>query len=267
VGSDDPRVHVAESIEYAIAELSQALVALDEVPLQDVASTGWVAHAINNYLSVSEAILGLIDQALRDHPNEEVARWIDGLRHLGNLMHHAAGRLLAAGPPEAFPLKPNRLDLPRLMERACNYYRPAAEQKQLQIVCNPVGNIPLVWADPVAVAVVADNLLSNAVKFSNPGGEIVVQVLPGPGGVVCSVRDRGPGLTPLEQVRLFRPGVRSGPTPTTGGPSTGFGLAIAKELIDRMGGRLWSESEPGQGACFSFRLPYQAAGSSAPAGA
>jgi signal transduction histidine kinase len=211
---------------------------------------------MNNYLSVSEATLGLIEHALGDHPDKEVARWLDGLRHLGHLMQHTVGRLLRASTPAEFPLKPESVDLPLLMQRACNYYQPSAGQKQLQIVCRAVGDVPPVWADRVAVAVVADNLLSNAVKYSNPGGEIVVQVSPGPGGAVCSVRDHGRGLTAIEQSRLFQRGVNVGPAPTGGEPSTGFGLAIARELIDRLGGRLWCESEPGRGACFSFRLPY-----------
>jgi signal transduction histidine kinase len=199
----------------------------------------------------------MLEKALRDHPSREVATWLAGLRHLGTLMNHALGRLLHASPAEEFPLKPEDVNLPLLVERVCEYYRPAAGRKQLEIVFRTVGEVPTVWVDRVAVAVVADNLMSNAVKFSNPGGQIVVQIVPGPGGVACSVQDNGPGLTPLEQVRLFQPGARPGPAPTAGEPSSGFGLAIAKELVDRMGGRLWSESEPGRGTCFSFRVPYR----------
>jgi signal transduction histidine kinase len=131
-----------------------------------------------------------------------------------------------------------------------------AAQKQLLIGCRSVGEIPLTWGDAVAVAIVADNLLSNAVKFSNRGGEILVQILPGPGGVVASVRDNGPGLTFLEQARLFQPNIVPDPTATPSEKSTGYGIKIAKGLIDRMGGRLWAESEEGRGACFFFRLPY-----------
>ena len=256
----DPRQNVAEFIESAITELSIALVQLDRMAVHDKSSIGWVAHAMNNYLSVTEATLDLIGDALKDHPNREVATWIEGLRHLDTLMHHAVGGLLRASTPAEFPLKFEHVNLPVLMERACDYYRPSAANKHLQIVCRAIGDVPLAWADRVAVAVVADNLLSNAIKFSKPGGEIVVQIMPGPGGVVCSVRDHGPGLTPLEQSRLFLPGTTVGPAPTAGEPSTGFGLAIAKEFVDRMDGRVWSESEPGQGACISFRLPYHAEG-------
>ena len=249
--------NVALSIEHAIAFLAEALDELDRLPSRDPSTVGFFAHVMNNYLTLTDGTVGLLEKALRDHPNREVATWLAGLRHLGTLMHHALGRLLHASPTEEFPLKPEEVNLPLLMARVGEYYRPSAGRKQLEIVAPSIGDVPTVWADRVAVAVVADNLMSNAVKFSNPGGQIVVQVVPGPGGVVCSVQDNGPGLSPLEQVRLFQPGSRPGPPPTAGEPSSGFGLAIAKELIDRMGGRLWSESETGRGASFSFRLPYR----------
>jgi two-component system sensor histidine kinase/response regulator len=75
------------------------------------------------------------------------------------------------------------------------------------------------------------------------------------GGAVCSVQDEGPGLSQEDQARLFQRGVRLTPRPTGGEASTGYGLAVAKELIERLGGTIWCQSELGQGACFSFRLP------------
>jgi signal transduction histidine kinase len=250
----DPRSIVTQSIESAIANLADALIELESVPVHDRPAVAAIAHALNNYLSVNEAGLTLIEHAIGDHPNKDVATWLDALRHLGNMMSHTVGRLMHSGSAEV-PLQLGYINLAVLIERACDYYRPRAAKKQLYITCQSIGEIPSAWADRVAVAVVADNLLSNAVKFSNPG-EIAVQILPGPGGVVCCVRDNGPGLTPLEQAQLFQRDVSVGSTPTGGQPSGGFGLSIAKGFVDRMGGKLWSESEPGRGTCFFFRLPY-----------
>lgn len=251
----DPRSSVTESIESAIANLADALIELEGLPVQDRPAVAAIAHALNHYLSVSDAALALIEHAVRDHPNKEVATWLEALSHLGNMMHHTVGRLLHGSAPAHIPLKPDYVNVTVLMQRACDYYVPRARARQLEISCQSIGDVPFAWADRVALAVVADNLLSNAVKFSNPGGKIVVQVLPGPGGVVTSVRDSGPGLTALEQARLFQ---RGSAAPGTGKPAPGFGLSITKEFVDRMGGRLWVESEPGRGACFFFRLPYHA---------
>jgi signal transduction histidine kinase len=248
----DPRNEVAESIEHAITSLAEALVELDRIPAYDQ-SIGFVAHAMNNYLSVTEATLTLLRHALRDHPNPEIAVWLDGLRRLGNMMHHAMGRLLHTTTTE-LQLKQEYVNVPLLMERACDYYRPIAQRSQLELNCRSLGDIPAAWADRVLLAVVADTLLSNAVKYSNPGGEIVVQIMPGPGGVVCSVRDHGPGLTTLEQAQLFDQNVMPNALSTI--PADAFALRLAKHHVDRMRGRLWSDSEPEKGTCFSVRLPY-----------
>jgi signal transduction histidine kinase len=253
----DPRAQATDSIETAIANLAEALYQIDRIPAHDRTTIGFVAHTMNTYLSVAEATLALLSDALRDNPHPEVAKWIDGLRHVGGLMHHATAHLIRTSAPSDFPLKFDDVDLPLLVRRACEYHQRAADQKQLQIVCRPIGDVPSAWADRVAVAVVVDNLLSNAVTCSNPGGEVLVQILPGPGGVVCSVRDQGPGLTPHEQARLLQPSVPGGEK-----PSSGLDIAIAREFIERMDGRLWVESELGRGACFSFRLPYHFDGSS-----
>ena len=67
--------------------------------------------------------------------------------------------------------------------------------------------------------------------------------------------DEGPGLSPADQARLYQRGVRLSATPTAGEPSTGFGLAVARDLVMRNGGDLRCESREGAGACFSIHLP------------
>ena len=202
----DPKADAAQAIENAMNELEQALSDLHRIPTLDARAVGFVAHAMNNYLAVTEATLDLLKQALRDQPDREVAAWLDGLGHTANLMHHAVGRLIWASAQDDYPLKLEAVNLPLLMQRACDYHARAARRKQIEIVCRSVGDVPPAWADRVATAVVADNLLSNAVKFSNPKGDIQVQIMSGPGGVVCSVRDHGPGLSSVEQAQLFKPG-------------------------------------------------------------
>ena len=115
-------------------------------------------------------------------------------------------------------------------------------------------DVPLVQTDRVLVAAVLDNLLSNAVKYSLPDRRIWVDVRGERGGAVCNVRDEGPGIGADEQARLFGLGVRLGAVPSSGEPSTGYGLAIAKSFVDHLGGELTCESTPGRGTTFSFWL-------------
>ena len=145
--------------------------------------------------------------------------------------------------------------LPRLVERACAYYRRAADAKGIDVKFHAAADVPTVETDRVLVAAVLDNLLSNAVKYSPRDKRIWVDVEPERDGVACRVRDEGPGLSPAEQERLFLPGVRLGTVPSGGEPSSGYGLAIAKRFADQLGGEIACTSLPGQGATFSLWLP------------
>jgi len=147
------------------------------------------------------------------------------------------------------------VDLPLLVQRGCDYYADQARGKRVGVVFEPIMEPVYAWTDRVVVAAVLDNLLSNALKFSPSGSVIRVSVATEPGHIVCSVRDQGPGLSPEDQARLFQPGVRLRTAPTGGELSTGYGLVIAKDMIQSLKGHIWCESGVGQGSCFSIRLP------------
>jgi signal transduction histidine kinase len=102
---------------------------------------------------------------------------------------------------------------------------------------------------------VLDNLVSNAIKFSPPDRRVWLGVRAEGDTVVCRVQDEGPGLNQGDQARLFHKGARLTPRPTAGEPSTGYGLAVAKDLMVRLGGSIWCESVLGQGTTFFIRLP------------
>jgi PAS domain S-box-containing protein len=112
--------------------------------------------------------------------------------------------------------------------------------------------------DPLRVGQVFTNLLSNALKYSPPDSPVDVTVQATSQDAVVSVRDRGPGLAGEDQLRVFEPfhRVDNSLTRTTGG--TGLGLYIARRMVEAMGGRVWVESQLGDGACFSFSLPLDA---------
>lgn len=100
-----------------------------------------------------------------------------------------------------------------------------------------------------------DNLVSNAVKYSQPAKQVWVEVRNESSWAVCSVKDEGPGLSQEDQLKLFHRGERRTPKPTGGEASSGYGLAVAQELVEKMDGEIRCESTLGQGSWFSFRLP------------
>jgi len=246
----DAKARATAHIVQARAELDRALAEMEGIRTTDPAAVSVVAHAMHNYATITMATVEMLQLALRDHRDPDVPIWLDGIRHAADLMQHGIGRLVSVAPADAFPLKLDSLNLPLLMERACQYYRGRPEAEHMQITCRAVGEVPLVRADRVATAVVADNLLGNAIAVSPRHGTVQVQVLADGGHAVCSVRDSGPGLTADHRTASFR-GLPA--TPPDSRIETG--IAVAYEFVRRMGGQLWCESEPGRGTCFSFRLP------------
>ena len=98
------------------------------------------------------------------------------------------------------------------------------------------------------------NLLSNAAKFTSQG-TVRITAVRDDDEIIVSVSDDGPGIAPVDQARVFEKFIQVGDTLTGKPQGTGLGLAISKEIIDRHGGRIWVESEPGRGSVFSFAIP------------
>ncbi|NTV36552.1 MAG: cell wall metabolism sensor histidine kinase WalK, partial [Anaerolineaceae bacterium] len=97
------------------------------------------------------------------------------------------------------------------------------------------------------------NLIHNAIKFTTPGGKITVGGYGQKTEVVIFVRDTGVGINPDELSRIFERFYKS--DRARSGKGTGLGLSISKHLVETHGGRIWAESQPGEGSTFSFSLP------------
>lgn len=250
----DAKTRTSESIAKARLELDRALAELDTIRVLDPTLVSVVAHAMSNYITVTTATVEMLQMSLRDYPDADVPIWLEGIAHAANLMQHSVGRLVAVSPLRDFPLKLDYVNIVLLMQRACDYYRRRAEGRHVRLFVEAAGPIPLVWADRVALAVIADNLLSNAVHVSPSDGTILVRVVKEPERVVVAIRDSGPGLEADEQMHLFQRPLPSDTAPPTT-PGSGYGVAIAREFVQRLQGELWCESRRGQGATFLFSLP------------
>jgi len=250
--------HVVNSISKAKADLEQALSDLEHLPAFDSGAIVFAAHALNNFLGVINGTTELVLISLKDYPDVKVRKALEGVRQATRLMGHTVNQLMNTSAHATPRLLLQEVDVPYLVERACRYYETIAARKGIKILFSST-DVPQGWTDRVALAAVLDNLLSNAVKYSPPGKKIFVTVGLESGRPICKVRDQGPGISAEDQKKLFQRGMRLSAVPTAGEPSTGYGLAVAKELIGNMGGTIWCESELGKGASFCFQVPTEGA--------
>lgn len=151
-------------------------------------------------------------------------------------------------------LKPERVEASSVLSECLAVHESWARKKHILLA--PPEGTGWLRADRSALRQVCENLISNAVKYSPPGSTIRVRVLTNTSGRLrLTVQDQGPGLPPEDLPKLFHKFSRLSSRPTGGETSTGLGLAIVKELTERMGGRVWCETELGRGALFLVELP------------
>src|SRR5262249_6290659 len=131
---------------------------------------------------------------------------------------------------------------------------PLAADKKLGFKVEVGSQLPSGRGDGRRLTQVLINLVGNAIKFTD-AGEIAIKAEAQDGSFHVSVRDTGPGTSSADQARLFQEFQQADNAITRKKGGTGLGLAISKRIIEMHGGKIWVESQPGQGSTFAFTLP------------
>jgi len=123
--------------------------------------------------------------------------------------------------------------------------------------------LPAVAADSGQLRQVLSNLIDNAIKYSPLGGTVTVLLSPNGRNVRFSITDSGLGIPPADQRRIFEKFYRLDPGMSRGIGGTGLGLYICRELVRRVDGRIWVESDGASGSTFHVEIPQERASSHA----
>jgi PAS domain S-box-containing protein len=154
----------------------------------------------------------------------------------------------------AVELQPEPVDLPRLLDDSLAMVRAQVDERSVTVEREIEPGLPPVQADPLRLRQCVLNLLSNAIKYGLAPGRVHVSARrTATGEVALLVWNAGVGMTPEQLARLYEPFNRLGRN-ASHGEGTGIGLAISRQLIERMGGRIEAESEAGAWACFTVTL-------------
>jgi signal transduction histidine kinase len=131
---------------------------------------------------------------------------------------------------------------------------PLATDKKLAFKVEMATELPPGRGDGRRLTQVLINLVGNAIKFTD-AGEVAIKADANNGSFYVSVRDTGPGISAADQAKLFQEFQQADNAITKKKGGTGLGLAISKRIIEMHGGKIWVESQPGQGSTFAFKLP------------
>jgi len=154
----------------------------------------------------------------------------------------------------ALSFNPVEIALSEVVAQNIDIIIKRGEQKGIKLIFDLADN-QTVWADEAMLNSILRNLLSNAVKFTSRGGEVIVSAKKTDNNIVeIAIRDTGLGISPDLISKLFKIEEKVGQKGTEGEESTGLGLLLCKEFVEKHDGKIWVVSEEGKGSTFYFTL-------------
>jgi Na+/proline symporter/signal transduction histidine kinase len=247
----------SRELEAATAELREVNERLQELDRlkDDFVST--VTHELRTPLTSIRAF----SEILLDNPDLEpeerqefLTTIVDETGRLTRLINQVLDLSKLESGSADWRIEP--VDLGEAVRSATTSVSQLLREKEVALEVVAPETPPVVQADRDRVLQVLVNLLSNAIKFVEPGsGRLRVEVISGGADARVAVTDNGPGVPPEHQQAIFEKFRQGGSADGARPPGTGLGLPISREIVERLGGGLELESEPGQGATFSFTLP------------
>ncbi|MFZ6026585.1 MAG: ATP-binding protein [Chloroflexota bacterium] len=253
---EDGRVfnaHLTPIPEVGYAVTMQDITHLKELDRikSDFVST--VSHDLRSPLTAILGYIELIDRVgpLNDTQREFVRRVQFSVSNITALIND----LLDLGRIEAgFDARKEIVPLAAIINYAVEGLRNRAVERQQTLHTEIPDNLPSVYANPVRLRQLVANLLGNAIKYTPNEGTISLVAEAEGGQVIIRVADNGPGIPPADQPYIFDKFYRASNVPGDT-PGTGLGLAIVKSIVENHQGRIWVESNLGQGTVFTVVMP------------
>ncbi len=245
------------ALEAATAELREANARLRELDRlkDDFIST--VTHELRTPLTAIRAMAEILQSTpdLDDaHRMQFVGVIVKESERLTRLINQVLD--LAKLESGAAEWHSAEVDLRALLTDAAESTAQLLRERGAQLTLQLPDEVPLLHSDRDRLTQVLLNLLSNAAKFCRQGhGRVTLALHVRPREVQVDVIDNGIGIAPEDQAAIFEKFRQVGDTLTDKPQGTGLGLPISREIVQRLGGRLWVVSEPGRGSTFSFTLP------------
>ncbi|PZQ65671.1 MAG: hypothetical protein DI570_00790 [Phenylobacterium zucineum] len=246
----------------SVAERAAADAAREAAAEAGRARSAFLATMSHEIRTPMNGVLGMAQLMRRDETNpvqsQRLGVLIESGEHLMAILNDVLDvARIDAGKLEIVPAPAN---IRALMEGLIAFWTPRAEERGLQLDLRMTAQVPgRVMVDQVRLRQVLFNLLGNALKFTETGSvEVIVHGIARPDGRVLlrvAVRDTGPGIAPEHLATLFDRFSQAEGADARRFGGAGLGLAIVRQLLELMDGRVWVESEVGIGSTFHVEVP------------
>ncbi|MCX7879371.1 MAG: PAS domain-containing sensor histidine kinase [Ignavibacteria bacterium] len=215
-----------------------------------------IAHDLRSPFSGILGVINLLATNTMSLSYEEIAELVKLLKESSESLYKLIENLLEWSRVQRglIELTPDYFNLQKLVTENIEIQKIKIEQKELNFEVNIPEHI-IVFADLNTTNTILRNLISNAIKFTPRGGRIEIKAQRDEESVLVSIKDTGIGIPKEMLSDLFKVGAKTFRPGTEGEKSTGLGLLLCKEYIERNKGKIWVESEVGVGSTFYFTLP------------
>jgi two-component system phosphate regulon sensor histidine kinase PhoR len=253
---DDGRVMNAQLTN--IPEIGYAVTMQDITYLKELdrIKSDFVHTVSHDLRSPLTAILGYVELISRVGPiNQQQRQFIErvqiSVRNITSLIND----LLELGRIESgFDARKEFVPLPMVVQYSIDSLEGSVIEKELHLTVDLPDKMEKVFGDPTRLRQLIDNLLGNAIRYTPRGGKIRVTLKSETDQVILQIQDTGPGIPPSDQPYIFDKFYRASNIQQDI-PGSGLGLAIVKTIVENHQGRVWVDSNLGQGSTFTVVLP------------
>jgi two-component system sensor histidine kinase BarA len=249
------------------ARLKEAVVEIAELRARDALKTQFLANISHDLRTPLTAVIThaeiLRDGILGDLTPQQLDS-IRGIIAGGRQLLNQVGEILtyARGAANQLTISPTVFSIRDVLEQVSSLNESLLKKKLLSLSVETESNLPRINADREKIAHVVGNLLGNAIEFTPSGGRVWVRasrrLSDGPPCLLVEVGDTGLGIAPEHHDLIFREFAQVDSTPSRAHHGTGLGLTIARKLVELHGGKIWLQSELGEGSRFFFTVPLEA---------
>ena len=244
-----PDVRGGDEIGHLASRFGEMATKLREADERERNFLMTVSHELRTPLTAIRGHVEALREGVARDPDAR-AESLDVISAEATRLERLVGDVLDLAKLDAhrFTVVEEEVDMERLIDRAYGAFSEEARRRQIDYR-RDISAKPVIVSDGDRVLQVISNLLTNAFRWTPDGGRVSLELRSANGSVCVAVDDSGPGITPEERDRIFRPFW------SRDGGGTGLGLAIARELALALGGRIELRTAPGKGSRFELVLP------------